>query len=143
MGIHAGILIVCIRGGPTTGDCMENQETPLRMIYDHGKVFLLLSKEEEDNGSWQLLFQLTYLPLLCITLRARIMPIATTQLTCSDLLNCSNSMAYIVSSDDKLTQCFKAVAPNFSELSALCVSQKAAPFLLSLSRSQGILIQNF
>lgn len=40
---------------------MENQEPPLGMIYNCGKVFLLLSKEGEDNGSWQLLFQLTSL----------------------------------------------------------------------------------
>lgn len=33
---------------------MENQESPLRVTYDRGKVFLLLSDEEEDNGSWQL-----------------------------------------------------------------------------------------
>lgn len=41
---------------------MDKQESPLRMIYDRGKVFLLLSKQGEDNGSWQLLFRLTYLP---------------------------------------------------------------------------------
>lgn len=37
---------------------MENQESPVRMMYDRGKVFLLLSKAGEDNGSWQLQCQL-------------------------------------------------------------------------------------
>lgn len=58
------------------------------------------------------------------------LPIAEAQLTCSNLFSSSNAMACIVSSDEKLAKCSKAVAPHLSVLSACCASEKAAPIFV-------------